>query len=82
MRDFHYKSEYRKLLTADIVALLSQIHEQKGQQVTLGNAKPEALRSLLEVAKIQSTEASNRIEGIITTGLPTGSRGSSRRTCA
>ncbi len=69
MRDFHYKSEYRKLLTADIVALLSQIHEQKGQQVTLGNAKPEALRALLEVAKIQSTEASNRIEGIITTDV-------------
>jgi Fic family protein len=67
MRAFHYKSEYQKLLTPEIVALLAQIHEQKGQQSLLADAKNGALEELLEIAKIQSTEASNRIEGIITT---------------
>lgn len=67
MRAFRYKSEYQKLLTPEIVALLAQIHEQKGQQSLLADAKKGALEELLEIAKIQSTEASNRIEGIITT---------------
>lgn len=30
-------------------------------------AKPDILASLLDIAKIQNTEASNKIEGIITT---------------
>lgn len=67
MRAFHFKSEYNKLLTPEIVACLTQIHEYKGQQNLFIEAKADALSNLLEVAKIQSTEASNRIEGIITT---------------
>ena len=67
MREFNYKTEYEKVLSPDIVALLSQIHEFKGQQVLFAEAKTGALAQLLEVAKIQSTEASNRIEGIVTT---------------
>ena len=67
MRKINYKIEYEKVLSPDIVALLSQIHEFKGQQVLFAEAKTDALAQLLEVAKIQSTEASNRIEGIITT---------------
>ena len=69
MRTINYKTEYEKVLSPDIVALLSQIHEFKGQQVLLTEAKTDALAQLLEVAKIQSTEASNRIEGIITTDV-------------
>ena len=69
MRDFQYKKEYETLLTPDIVSLLSTIHEHKGKQALFTDARSEALRSLLEVAKIQSTEASNRIEGIITTDV-------------
>ena len=69
MRKINYKTEYEKVLSPDIVALLSQIHEFKGQQVLLTEAKTDALAQLLEVAKIQSTEASNRIEGIITTDV-------------
>ena len=69
MRDFQYKKEYETLLTPDIVSLLSTIHEHKGKQGLFTDTRPEALRSLLEVAKIQSTEASNRIEGIITTDV-------------
>ena len=67
MRDFDYKSEYGRLLTADIVALLSQIHEFRGKQTLITEAKPGALAQLRETAKIRSIEASNRIEGIITT---------------
>ena len=67
MRAFHFKAEYQKLLTPEVVAYLTQIHEYKGQQNLFIEAKTDALSNLLEVAKIQSTEASNRIEGIITT---------------
>ena len=67
MREFSFKTEYNKLLTPEVVAYLTQIHEYKGQQNLFIEAKADALANLLEVAKIQSTEASNRIEGIITT---------------
>ncbi len=67
MRAFHFKSEYNKLLMAEVVAYLTQIHEYKGQQNLFIEVKADALSNLLEVAKIQSTDASNRIEGIITT---------------
>lgn len=67
MRVFNYKSEYQKLLTSEIVSYLAQIHEQKGQQNLFIEAQKDVLTELLEIAKIQSTEASNRIEGIVTT---------------
>ena len=67
MREFSYKNAYKKLLTPEIVSFLAQIHEQKGQQNLFVEAHKDALSELLEIAKIQSTEASNRIEGIITT---------------
>jgi len=67
MRTLNYKETYRKLLTPEIVSYLAQIHEQKGQQNLFIEAHKDALTEMLEIAKIQSTEASNRIEGIITT---------------
>jgi len=67
MRAFDYKSAYAKLLTPEVVSFLAQIHEQRGQQNLLTEAQRDNLNGLLEIAKIQSTEASNRIEGIITT---------------
>ena len=67
MRALNYKETYRKLLTPEIVSYLAQIHEQKGQQNLFIEAHKDSLTELLEIAKIQSTEASNRIEGIITT---------------
>lgn len=67
MRHFDYRKEYNRLLTPDIVALLTRLHEQKGQQNLFIEAQKDALSELLEIARIQSTEASNRIEGIITT---------------
>ena len=67
MRTPNYKAEYRKLLTPEVVSYLAKIHEMKGQQSLFVEAQKDALAELLEIAKIQSTEASNRIEGIITT---------------
>jgi len=67
MRTLNYKTEYQKLLSPEIVSYLAQIHEMKGQQNLFVEAQKDALAELLEIAKIQSTEASNRIEGIITT---------------
>ena len=67
MRTLNYKETYQKLLTPEIVSFLAQIHEQKGQQNLFLEAKKDSLGKLLDIAKIQSTEASNRIEGIITT---------------
>lgn len=67
MRKSQFKEEYSKLLTPEVVAYLTQIHEYRGQQNQLIASKADTLSDLLEVAKIQSTEASNRIEGIITT---------------
>ena len=66
MRAFDYKNEYGKLLSADIVSLLTTIHEYKGKQLQIANENADVLTQLIEIAKIQSTDASNKIEGIST----------------
>lgn len=67
MREIDYKSYYLKLLTPETVALLAGIREHKGRQASYKDADKAAVNELMELAKIQSTGASNRIEGIITT---------------
>lgn len=64
MRTFDYKARYTRLLQPDIVSLVSKIHEQKVKQDLLVEAKAGTLTQLLERAKIQSTGASNKIEGV------------------
>ncbi len=66
MRDYNYENNCDKLITPEIVSLLTQIHEFKGQQNLFIEQKAETLTTLLEIAKIQSTEASNKLEGIYT----------------
>ena len=66
MRTYDFAKNYEKLLAPDIVALLTQIHEYKGEQALFIEAKADTLTKLVEIAKIQSTEASNKIEGIYT----------------
>lgn len=66
MREFNYDKRWRELLTPDVVALLTQIHEYKGEQTLFIEAKADTLTQLMNIAKIQSTEASNKIEGIYT----------------
>ena len=66
MREFDYLSRCKKLLTPRIVQMLNSIHENKGRQDLYIETHADALLSLKEIALIQSTEASNRIEGIYT----------------
>lgn len=66
MRNYNYKDKWEKLLTPEVVSLLTQIHEYKGEQTLFIEAKADILTQLVEIAKIQSTEASNKIEGIYT----------------
>ncbi|NMA21562.1 MAG: Fic family protein, partial [Lentisphaerae bacterium] len=58
LADFHWVNE--------VLRNVAKIHECKGRQVAFTSRNPaEALR-LVEIAKIQSTESSNRLEGIVT----------------
>ena len=66
MRNFDYINGPKELLTPEIVQMLVSIHEHKGKQELFIKANKDELNNLLEVAKIQSTGASNRIEGIFT----------------
>ena len=67
MREFNYSSFNDVQWDNELVALLAQIHECKGRQELYLKQKPAVLDHLVEVAKIQSTESSNKIEGIVTT---------------
>jgi Fic family protein len=67
MREFDHSKRAGSLLTPSIVNQLSAIHEYKGSQSHYIEAQPDLLTGMLEVAKIQSTESSNKIEGIATT---------------
>lgn len=67
MHNFEYTDNAQKLLTPEIVGLLSNLYEHKGRQRLFVEAKKDELNTLMEIAKIQSTKSSNRIEGIFTT---------------
>ena len=67
MRKFDYSYLADRTWDNEIISYISKIHEYKGKQELFLRQKPVELNRLIEIAKIQSTEASNRIEGIITT---------------
>lgn len=67
MRNFDYSRLLNYKWDTETVNLLAKIHECKGRQNLFIRQKPVELERLVEIAKIQSTEASNRIEGIVTT---------------
>ena len=67
MRDFEYHKLIERTWDNEILSYVAQIHEHKGRQELFLKQKPVELTRLVEIAKIQSTESSNRIEGIITT---------------
>ena len=68
MRGFDYGKLADRTWPSDILNLVAKIHEYKGRQDVFVRQKPSELDRLVEIARIQSTEASNKIEGIITTG--------------
>lgn len=67
MRRFDYTTVPAELETTSVINLLLTIREHKGRQLALNQVKPDILGALLEEAKIQSTRASNGLEGIVTT---------------
>lgn len=69
MRLFSYENLARSKWDSEIINLLSQIHEHKGKQELFLTRKPAVLDKLVEIAKIQSVEDSNKIEGIVTTAV-------------
>ncbi|MBR2985114.1 MAG: Fic family protein, partial [Clostridia bacterium] len=67
MREFNYNLLKNKQWDKDILGYIGLIHEYKGKQQLYLQQKPMELDRLVEIAKIQSTESSNAIEGILTT---------------
>lgn len=59
MRVFHYDDLEQDLFTPEIVNMVSAVHEYKGRQELFIEAEPDILKRMLEVARIQSTGASN-----------------------
>lgn len=68
MRRFDYNALADRTWDTDILNLVAKIHEYKGRQALFARQKPVELERLVEIARIQSAEASNKIEGIVTTG--------------
>ena len=66
MKSFDYIKTPEKLLTPEIVQMITNIHEHKVKQELFIETNTDELKTLLDVAFIQSTGASNRIEGIFT----------------
>lgn len=67
MHEFDFINRPKDLLTPEVVSILTRLHECRGRQELFIEAEADVFTALLEVAKIQSTGASNRIEGIYTT---------------
>ena len=67
MRSFNYTQIRNQKWDSEILGLVAAIYKEAGKQELYLKQKPDELEKLIEIAKIQSTEASNAIEGIITT---------------
>ena len=67
MRTFNYASIKDQKWDSEILGYIAAIYKEAGKQEQYLKQRPEELEKLVEIAKIQSTEASNAIEGIVTT---------------
>lgn len=67
MRTFNYSEIKNQKWDSDVLSLIAAIYKEAGKQEMYLKQRPEELEKLVEIAKIQSTEASNAIEGIVTT---------------
>ena len=67
MREFNYSSIRKNKWDSDLLGLIAAIYKEAGKQEVFLKQRPEELEKLVEIARIQSTEASNAIEGIRTT---------------
>ena len=67
MRNFNYSSIKDQKWDSEILGLIAAIYKEAGKQEMYLKQRSEELEKLVEIAKVQSTEASNAIEGIVTT---------------
>lgn len=67
MRNFNYSKLKDKKWDSEILGLVASIYKYQGKQELYLKQRPRELNKLIEIAKIQSTESSNEIEGIVTT---------------
>lgn len=67
LRSFDYSELENLKIDMETINYLSKIHEYKGRQDLYIRQKPAELDKMVEIAKIQSTESSNSIEGIFST---------------
>lgn len=67
MRNYDYSSLKELRTPMETVRLISKINEYKGKQDLYKKQAPQILNTLKDVAVVQSTKASNAIEGIIIT---------------
>lgn len=67
MRDFNYSLIKEQKWDSEILGLIAAIYKEAGKQELYLKQSPAQLEKLVEIAKVQSTEASNAIEGIVTT---------------
>ena len=67
MRPFNYSEIKNQKWDSGTLGLIAAIYKEAGKQEMYLKQRPEELEKLVEIAKIQSTEASNAIEGIVTT---------------
>ena len=67
MRVFNYSAIRERKWDSEILGLVAAIYKEAGKQELYLKQRPEELEKLVEIAKVQSTEASNAIEGIVTT---------------
>jgi Fic family protein len=64
MKSFEPGFLERQLITPILLTTIRELGEFKGKQQLYKEQAPQVLRTLLEAAVIQSTESSNRIEGV------------------
>ena len=67
MRAFNYSKIKEQKWDSEILGYIAAIYKEAGKQELYLKQRPEELERLVEIAKVQSTEASNAIEGIVTT---------------
>ena len=67
MREFNYSQIREQKWDSDILGYIAAIYKEAGKQEQYLKQRPEELEKLVQIAKVQSTEASNAIEGIVTT---------------
>ncbi len=67
MRTFNYSKINEQKWDSELLGLIAAIYKEAGKQEMFLKQRPEELEKLVEIAKVQSTESSNAIEGIVTT---------------